>query len=250
MGTEIQAFLKNVDVRITIDEIEQALTSVGLLVEKVERLKNHAKQHDGTTVKVTFADVFNRNMIVRTELQTDHMFIAVEAAKFTTKLTQYFICLGGHHHATDSKCPKYQEQMKKLKTTVDDYSTSTSNKQRSSPNLTDLHAFPSLDGGRQQNSSSSSLNKDNLVEEVFRKVMSEIEPVLNGISDRLDSKLPTLFSSLSIPSTKAQYNQNPHQYHDVDFETEDEYINQDGDEDEGYKSFEMKEIFTSTSAGK
>ncbi|CAF3889920.1 unnamed protein product, partial [Didymodactylos carnosus] len=44
--TEKQAFLKNVDVRITTDEIEQVLTSVGLLVEKVERLKNHTKQHD------------------------------------------------------------------------------------------------------------------------------------------------------------------------------------------------------------
>ncbi|CAF1132445.1 unnamed protein product [Didymodactylos carnosus] len=293
MDTEKQAFLKNVDVRITTDEIEQALTSVGLLVEKVERLKNHTKQHDGTTVKVTFADVFNRNTIVRTGLQIDHMFIATEAARFATKPVQCFICLGyghiskycrdkqqicsrcagshdvkncteadtniqckncsGHHHATDSKCPKYQEQMKKLKTTVDDYSTNTSNKHRSPPNLTDLHAFPSLDGARQQNSSSSSLNKDNLVEEVFRKVMSKIEPVLNRILDRLDgldSKLSTLSSSLSIPSTKAQFTKNPHEYHDVDFETEDEYINQDGAEDEGCKSFEMKEVFTSTTTGK
>ncbi|CAF1600955.1 unnamed protein product [Didymodactylos carnosus] len=149
MDTEKQAFLKNVNVRITTDEIELALTSVGLLVEKVERLKNHTKQHDGTTVKVTFADVFNRNTIVRTGLQIDHMFIATEAARFATKPVQCFICLGyghiskyrrdkqqicsrcagshdvkncaeadtniqckncsGHHHATDSKCPKYQE---------------------------------------------------------------------------------------------------------------------------------------------
>ncbi|CAF1508580.1 unnamed protein product, partial [Didymodactylos carnosus] len=128
--------------------------------------------------------------------------------------------------------------VKKLKTTVDDYSTNTSNKHRSPPNLTDSHAFPSLDGtkARQKNSSSSSLNKDNLVEEVFRKVMSEIEPVLNRILDRLDgldSKLSTLSSSLSIPSTKAQFTKNPPQYQDVDFETEDEYINQDGEEDEG-----------------
>ncbi|CAF1273907.1 unnamed protein product [Didymodactylos carnosus] len=47
--TDKQAFLKNVDVEIAIQEIEAALKSSEFDIDTVERLKNYKKDGDGTT---------------------------------------------------------------------------------------------------------------------------------------------------------------------------------------------------------
>ncbi|CAF0895915.1 unnamed protein product [Didymodactylos carnosus] len=52
---------------------------------KMERLKIHTKGREGTTVKVTFGDVHNRDTIIQTGLQFDHINIPAEAARYNNK---------------------------------------------------------------------------------------------------------------------------------------------------------------------
>ncbi|CAF0793248.1 unnamed protein product [Didymodactylos carnosus] len=86
LDADKQAFLKRVDVEITTPAIENALTAAGFKYEKLERLQNFKKDGPGTTVKLTFADSFNRGTIVRTGLHLQHLNIIAEPAKYLTKL--------------------------------------------------------------------------------------------------------------------------------------------------------------------
>ena len=169
--TERVAFVKRVDEDIPEARMTQALKDVGLLVTNVDRLRSKDGNKPTRTVKITFEDAANRNTFVRTGLQVDSMHFIAESATQNTKPVQCYMCLqynhiakycknkqicsrcgddhkadqckiaddkvkchncNGNHSAISTVCPKYQEQEKRVKKLINQY-TSSSNASPSTP---------------------------------------------------------------------------------------------------------------------
>lgn len=79
--TDTEAFVKNVDRELSINDIQNALVRNGYQANQVERLTNKDKSGPGTTIKITFDDVSNRDTFAKLGLQIDHMHFPAEKAK-------------------------------------------------------------------------------------------------------------------------------------------------------------------------
>ncbi|CAF0948443.1 unnamed protein product [Didymodactylos carnosus] len=73
-----EAFLKGVDVEISLQDIEVLKNEYH--VEKVERLPNKQKNGHSTTCKITFSDSKDRNIFVKYGLQIQRLHYKAEAA--------------------------------------------------------------------------------------------------------------------------------------------------------------------------
>ncbi|CAF0730873.1 unnamed protein product [Didymodactylos carnosus] len=175
LDTDKQAFLKRVDVEITTPEIENALTAAGFKYEKLERLQNFKKDGPGTTVKLTFADSFNRDTIVRTGLHLQHLTIIAEPAKYLTKPIQCYKCLGFGHiskycRATQQVCTRCTEAHNSKDCDKDANQIKYKNCE--------------VGGPRHQNSSATS--PVDIVEAVFKTVIAILQPTLAKILEKLE----------------------------------------------------------------
>ncbi|CAF1507563.1 unnamed protein product [Didymodactylos carnosus] len=199
-----------------------------------------------TTVKLTFADSFNRDTIVRTGLHLQHLNIIAEPAKCAEahnskdcdKNANQIKCKSceGKHYATSHECDKYKEQEKRLKSTIENYSSTSSTRTRPSPtpNINDYRAFPSVGGPRHQNSSATSTV--DIVEAVFKKVIAILQPTLAKILEKLELTTTTASPASTTGTTT-------HQNHmDLDnFATEEDPDQIDLDDNEDGKSIEIEE---------
>ncbi|CAF1457885.1 unnamed protein product [Adineta steineri] len=170
-----EAFVKSVDKELSIEEIKNALTYNGYQMNQVERLMNKEKTGTGTTIKITFDDVKNRDAFIKLGLQIDHMHFPAEKAKqqlnpqqchscyrfghiakyckqiqqicsYCTGPHRYNVCdqkqltpkcsnCQGSHEATSHVCPKYINEQKRIQTAIDRYSYSSTNTHHSTPVL-------------------------------------------------------------------------------------------------------------------
>ena len=181
--TERVAFVKRVDEEIPEARITQALKDVGLLVSNVDRLRSKDGNKPTRTVKITFDDAANRNTFVRTGLQVDSMHFIAESATQNSKPVQCFMCLqynhiakycknkqicsrcgddhkveqckvtddkvkchncNGNHSAISNVCPKYQEQEKRVKKLINQYTSSSNASPSTPPAIYNTTNFPSL----------------------------------------------------------------------------------------------------------
>ncbi|CAF4290459.1 unnamed protein product, partial [Adineta steineri] len=168
-----EAFVKSVDKELSIEEIKHALTYNGYQVNQVERLMNKERTGTGTTIKITFDDVKNRDAFIKLGLQIDHMHFPAEKAKQqlnpqqchscyrfghiakyckqTQQICSY--CAGPHrynvcdqkqltpkcsncqgsHEATSHVCPKYLNEQKRIQAAIDRYSYSSNNTHHPTP---------------------------------------------------------------------------------------------------------------------
>ena len=157
--------MKNVDRELSINDIQNALVRNGYQVNQVERLTNKDKSGPGTTIKITFGDVSNRDTFAKLGLQIEHMHFPTEKAKQKVLPQQCLSChrfghiaryckqshpncshcTGSHcydvcdqkqqqpkccncqgsHQATSSECPRYKEEQKRVQSAVDRYSRSS-----------------------------------------------------------------------------------------------------------------------------
>jgi hypothetical protein len=151
--------VKSVDKELSINDIQNVLVRNGYQVNQVERLMNKEKTGPGTTIKITFGDVKNRDTFTKLGLQIDHMHFPAEKARqkivpqqchscyrfghiakyckqphpscsYCTGPHRYDICdqkqqqpkccnCQGPHEATSHECPRYKEQQKLLQSAID-----------------------------------------------------------------------------------------------------------------------------------
>jgi hypothetical protein len=163
--TDTEAFVKGVDKDLSENDIQNALIRNGYQVNQVERLMNKEKTDSGTTIKIAFGDIKNRDTFVKLGLQIDHMHFSVEKAKHKIVPQQCYSCYryghiakyckqssqicyhctGSHryevcdqkqqqpkccncqgsHEATSHECPRYKEEQKRLQSAIDRYSHSS-----------------------------------------------------------------------------------------------------------------------------
>lgn len=169
-----EAFVKQIDLEITEDEIKQVLEEQGYKSEKITRLVNKDNQ-PLKTIKITFANAYNRDLFVKLGLQIDSMHFVAEPAKFNNKPAQCFKCLKfghvakycktgkqvcsqcagedhayvncpnrnerpvcsncrGEHSATSTECSKYKELQQKIQKTVEQYSSTSKSARSPTPN--------------------------------------------------------------------------------------------------------------------
>ncbi|CAF4383198.1 unnamed protein product, partial [Adineta steineri] len=96
-----EAFVKSVDKELSIEEIKNALTYNGYQMNQVERLMNKERTGTGTTIKITFDDVKNRDAFIKLGLQIDHMHFPAEKAKQKVNPQQCHSCSIAVYVATD-----------------------------------------------------------------------------------------------------------------------------------------------------
>jgi len=243
--TEKVAFVKRVDLEIPENRITDALKDVGLKVENVIRLMTRERNNPTTTIKITFNDPDNRNTFVHTGLQVDSMHFNAEPATQNVKPVQCFICLKynhvakycktkqqacsrcgdnhqldkcscpadvlkccncqGNHLATSQECPQYQEQEKRMKSLVNQYS-STRKPTTVAPAIHCLDQFPLLPNSQHQQIGSL---QNGIIEELINVLTSKMEKIIEETSIRLFKtlnkkiqKIEKYLSSLEIASTK------------------------------------------------
>jgi len=90
--TDTEAFVKRVDKEISDEEIRTALMADGYQITVVDRLLNKEKTAPGTSIKITFIDVYNRDAFVKQGLKIDHMHFVAEKAKQKTTPQQCHNC--------------------------------------------------------------------------------------------------------------------------------------------------------------
>ena len=212
--TERVAFVKRVDEEIPEARITQALKDVGLLVSNVDRLRSKDGNKPTRTVKITFDDAANRNTFVRTGLQVDSMRFIAESATQNSKPVQCYMCLqynhiakycknkqicprcgddhkadqckitddkvkchncNGNHSAISNVCPKYQEQEKRVKKMINQYTSSGNTAQASPPTTYTTNNFPSLP---------QAMNPD-FFNEIVNALSSKMEKIIEEATQRL-----------------------------------------------------------------
>ena len=97
LDTEKDAFVKNVDLDIEENDIATELSKDGFSAKKVIRLQKKDNSGSTQTVKITFADIQNRDSFVKVGLQIQHMHFLAERANQNTKPVQCFNCLQFGH---------------------------------------------------------------------------------------------------------------------------------------------------------
>ena len=240
-ATERVAFVKRVDEDIPEARMTQALKDVGLLVTNVDRLRSKDGNKPTRTVKITFEDAANRNTFVRTGLQVDSMHFIAESATQNTKPVQCYMCLqynhiakycknkqicsrcgddhkadqckiaddkvkchncNGNHSAISTDCPKYQEQEKRVKKLINQY-TSSSNASPSTPPTMNTNNFPSLP---------QAMNPDffnEIIQTLSDKMEKIIEEKCNSLLSRCNVKSNIWRRNFSLQKLEAtcQYRQ-------------------------------------------
>ena len=219
--TETVAFVKRVDLELSVDRITEALKDVGLDVIDVIRLSSKDGNTPMRTIKITFKDAPNRNTFVHTGLQVDSMHFIAEAASHNTKPVQCYICLQynhvakycktkqqvcarcgdnhrielctaandttkccnckGNHLATTNDCPKYKEQEKRMLNLINQYS-STSKPTPPAPFLHNVNEYPSLSGMPQRQQ--GNLHND-ILDELLNVLTTKMEKIIEETTDRL-----------------------------------------------------------------
>lgn len=222
--TEKVAFVKRVDTEIPEDRIVEAIRSIGIDVTSVARLLDKDGKTPTRTLKITFADVGNRNTFVRNGLQVDYMHFDAEPASQNTKPTQCFLCLKfnhvakycktkeqtcakcgenhrkdqctvtddqikcanckGKHEATSKECTFYQDQEKKMKQQVERYSSSS--KLINTTPVFDVNEFPHLPMNQRQ--WQNNLPKD-FFEEIVNVLSTKMEKLIEKTTTKLLAKL-------------------------------------------------------------
>jgi hypothetical protein len=98
MESNKEAFVKLVDLEILDDDIKHTLDEQGFKYERITRLLNKEKIPI-KTIKITFIDSTNRDLVVKIGLQIDSMHFVAEAANHTNKPSQCYKCLKFGHIA-------------------------------------------------------------------------------------------------------------------------------------------------------
>lgn len=218
--TEKVAFVKRVDTEIPEDRIVEAIRSIGIDVTNVARLLGKDGKTPTRTLKITFADVGNRNTFVRNGLQVDYMHFDAEPASQNTKPTQCFLCLKfnhvakycktkeqtcakcgenhrkdqctvtddqikcvnckGKHEATSQECTIYQDQEKKMKQQVVRYSSST--QLINTTPVFDVNEFPHLPMNQRQ-------WQDNLPKDFFEEIVNVLSTKMEKLIEKTTTKL-------------------------------------------------------------
>lgn len=216
--TEKVAFVKRVDLEIPDDRMLAAIKDAGIDVQNVARLNGKDGKTPTQTVRITFVDVANRNTFVKTGLQVDYMHFEAESASHNTKPTQCFLCLKfnhvakycktneqrcarcgdnhrkdqctvtddqvkclnckGKHEATSNECNVYQEQVKKMKTQVERYSSSSRS----------INIPPKLNGSEYPQLPNI-LNQKDIIDEIINVMSNKMEKMLEESTLRLFYKL-------------------------------------------------------------
>ena len=229
--TERTAFVKRVELEIPEARIIQALKDVGLQVTNVDRLRSRDGNTPTRTVKITFEDVANRNTFVRTGLQVDSMHFIAEAATNKCKPVQCYMCLkynhiakyckttqqiclrcgeshradqcsigddklkccncNGNHLATSTVCPSYQEQEKRVKKMINQY-TSSSNTPATPPSLYSNNDFPPLPNAM----------RPEIFDEIINMLSSKMEKIIEETTQRIVSALQKKIEKLEKALTR------------------------------------------------
>lgn len=216
--TEKVAFVKRVDIEIPDNRILAAIKDAGIDVLNVARLNGKDGKTPTQTLRITFADVANRNTFVKTGLQVEYMHFEAESASHNTKPTQCFLCLKynhvakycktneqrcarcgdnhrkdqcnvtndqvkcfnckGKHEATSNDCPWHQEQAKKMKIQVEKYSSSS--RMINTPPLPNDKEYPPLP---------NILDQRNIIDEIVNVMSKKMEKMLEESTLRLFYKL-------------------------------------------------------------
>jgi len=251
--TDKVAFVKRVDPEIPDDRIIEALKSIGLDATNVLRLTGKDGNTATRTVKVTFADVGNRNTFVHTGLQVDSMHFVAEAATQNTKPVQCYMCLqynhvakycktkqqvcarcgdshrldqctaandtfkccncNGNHLATSFECSKYKEQENKARNMVNQYA-STSKPTPQAPALHSASEFLPLRSPLQ------SLQQQQLPTDFLEKIISALSSQMEKIIEETTSRLLSSFQQKIEQLEKAFFSrQQPQPQHTTTHQT-------------------------------
>lgn len=230
--TERIAFVKRVDLDIPESRMTQALKDVGMLVTNVDRLRSKDGNTPTRTVKITFEDASNRNTFIRTGLQVDSMHFSAEAANHNSKPVQCYLCLKynhiakycktkqqiclrcgenhradqcnvgddklkccnckGNHLATSIECSFYQEQEKRMKKLINQYTTKANSSVTTTP--PSLHSntdFPPLPAAMPQDF----FNK--IIEVLSNKMEKIIEEITQRTMNTLQKKIEKMEKALA-----------------------------------------------------
>ncbi|CAF1155467.1 unnamed protein product [Rotaria sp. Silwood1] len=234
--TDKEAFVKSVDKEISIQEIQNALTYNGYQVNQVERLMNKEKTGTGTTIKITFDDVKNRDAFIKLGLQIDHMHFPAEKAKQKINPQQchscyrfghiakyckqqqlicsycagphrYNVCdqkqlppkcsnCQGSHEATSHDCPKYINEQKRIQTAIDRYSYSSTSIHHSTP-VPDSHDIKNYPLLSSTNSIITSQTLNSITEACTMATMKAIENISNKLITIFTKKMNELIYQFS-----------------------------------------------------
>ncbi|CAF1057637.1 unnamed protein product [Adineta steineri] len=225
-----EAYVKQIDLEITEDEIKQVLEEQGYKAEKITRLVNKDNE-PLKTIKITFINAYNRDLFVKLGLQIDSMHFSAEPAKYNNKPAQCFKCFKfghiakyckaekqicsrcaeenhthincpnlqgspvcrnckGGHTATSTECSKYKEFQQKIQKTIDQYSSTSKVARTPAPN----NNWNNLEEFPQL----KSIDNINLIEKITEQIISAVEQATQRIFETLNKKFQTLANKLGF----------------------------------------------------
>ncbi|CAF0736271.1 unnamed protein product [Adineta steineri] len=225
-----EAYVKQIDLEITEDEIKQVLEEQGYKAEKITRLVNKDNE-PLKTIKITFINAYNRDLFVKLGLQIDSMHFIAEPAKYNNKPAQCFKCFKfghiakyckaekqicsrcaeenhthincpnlhgspvcrnckGGHTATSTECSKYKEFQQKIQKTIDQYSSTSKVARTPAPN----NNWNNLEEFPQL----KSIDNINLIEKITEQIISAVEQATQRIFEPLNKKFQTLANKLGF----------------------------------------------------